>query len=338
MKTLCYPSTKLSRRLLRRRRGFPAHFRRPPRRPATFEAVFQDYLAFLCRAQGLAPSTLPPHRLHVGAFLEHLWRCRCRRWRDITPLHIDRFTRDYAGHFARRYRATVLYTLRRFLGYLHFRGLIERPLDSLTLTVRLFQHERLPRFLKPDEVRRLLAAIDRSLDTGRRDYCAVTLLLATGLRAGEFVRLTLDDIDWRERLLHVRRSKTGPGRTVPIPAGSFEILVEYVRNHRSRAARSRHLFFSYPHSGKTSAPVLPPFTVGRIGQRMRLHLRKAGLKLGGSCHGLRHTFAQHLVEQGAGYPALQALLGHRSLTAVGIYARVNMSALREVADNDADTM
>jgi len=71
---------------------------------------------------------------------------------------------------------------------------------------------------------------------------------------------------------------------------------------------------------------------------MRSYLGRAGLKLRSSVHGLRHTFAQHLVEQGMGYPTLQALMGQRSLTALGIYARINMKALKEVTDNYAETL
>jgi site-specific recombinase XerD len=327
----------LSRLQLKERTGHARRFRRTARRPACFEPVFQAYLAFLLRAHGLKELSLQHHRLHVSAFLEELWRQGCLHWKDLGPTHIDAFTRSYIRKFSRRYAATVLYTIRRFLRYLEFRGLIDRPLDSLMLMVRMYQYERLPRYLEPAEVRRVLSVIDRTLDTGKRDYAAVTLLLGTGLRSGELCGLTLDDVSWRDRVLTVRRSKTGPGREVPIPAGPFRVLVDYVRHHRPRAASTRHLFFSYPFSGKVTSSC-PPLTVYRLGHRMKTYLSHAGLKLRSSVHGLRHTFAQHLVEQGMGFPTLQALMGQRSLTALGIYARINMKALREVTDNYAEAL
>ena len=337
MKFIPHRSTPASRALLRERKGFARHFRRTARRPACFEHVFQAYLAFLSRAHGLKEATLQHHRLHVSAFLEELWRQGCLHWKDLGPTHVDAFTRSYIRKCSRRYAATVLYTIRRFLRYLEFRGLIDRPLDSLMLMVRMYQYERLPRYLEPGEVKRVLSAIDRSIDTGKRDYAAVTLLLGTGLRSGELCGLTLDAVSWRDRVLTVRRSKTGPGREVPIPAGPFRVLVDYIRRHRPRAASTRHLFFSYPHSGKVTSSC-PPLTVSTLGHRMRSYLGRAGLKLRSSVHGLRHTFAQHLVEQGMGYPTLQALMGQRSLTALGIYARINMKALKEVTDNYAETL
>lgn len=337
MNFIPHRSTPTSRLQLRERKGFARHFRRTARRPACFEPVFQAYLAFLSRAHGLKEATLQHHRLHVSAFLEDLWRQGCLDWKTLGPTHVDAFTRSYIRKFSRPYSSSSLYAIRRFLGYLEFRGLIDRPLDSLMLMVRMFKYERLPRYLESGEVKRVLSAIDRSLDTGKRDYAAVTLLLGTGLRAGEFVALTLDDIDWRGHVLTVRRSKTGPSREVPIPQEPFRVLVDYVRRHRPRVAPTRHLFFSYPFSGKVTSSC-PPLSVGTLQRRMRIYLRRAGLKLRSSVHGLRHSFAQHLVEQGMGYPTLQALMGQRSLTALGIYARINMKALKEVTDNYAETL
>ncbi len=332
-----YPSTPVSRNLLKARKNFAPHFRRAPRRPAVFEPVFQAFLAFLSRAQGLVPSTLAIIRLHVSAFLEHVSRTGCTQWKDLRISHVDGFTRQYVVRFKRRYRATVLYALRKFFRYLYSRGLTERPLETAMLGVRLFAHERLPRYLKPDEVKRLLLAIDRTLPTGRRDYAAITLLLATGLRAGEFIRLTLDDIDWRSRFLRVRRSKTGASREVPIPLFAFRVLVDYVRHDRPGDNPSRALFFSYSHSGKPSSSSLP-LTHSTLRLRTARYLKKAGLSLRSSVHGLRHTYAQSLVEQGMGYPELQSLLGHSTLRATGIYARINMKALREVAENYAEAL
>lgn len=332
-----YPSTPVSRNLLKARKHFAPHFRRAPRRPAVFEPVFQEFLAFLSRAQGLVPSTLAIIQLHASAFLEHLSRAGCTRWKDLRISHVDGFTRQYVVRFKRRYRANVLYALRKLLRYLYWRGLTERPLETAMLRVRLFAHERLPRYLKPVEVERLLLAIDRKLPTGRRDYAAITLLLGTGLRAGECLRLMLEDIDWRSRFLRVRRSKSGRPREVPIPDVAFRVLVDYVRHDRPKGNPSRALFFGYAHSGRPSQASLP-LTHSTLRLRTARYLKKAGLSLRSSVHGLRHTYAQSLVEQGMGYPDLQSLLGHSTLRATGIYARVNMKALREVADNYAEEL
>ncbi|HEV3028635.1 MAG TPA: tyrosine-type recombinase/integrase [Planctomycetota bacterium] len=330
-------TTPVSRKLFAARKNFAPHFRRAPVRPAAFEPVFQSFLAFVARAQGLSGSTLGVMRLHVGAFLEHLWRLGLGRLADLRIAHVDRFTRDYLIRFRRRYRATVLYAIRKFLRYLYSTAVTERPLETAMLGVRLFAHERLPRYLKSDEVTRLLKAIDRTTWAGRRDYAAVVLLLGTGLRAGEFVRLTLDDIDWRSRTLHVRRSKTGPPREIPIPEGAFRVLIDYLRRDRPQGHPGRALFFGYPHSGKPF-PSAPPLSHNTLRIRIARYLRQAGLTLRSSVHGLRHTYAQHLAEQGIGYPDLQSLLGHATLRATGIYARINLKDLREVADNYAEDL
>jgi len=295
------------------------------------DEIFEAYLSFLERAQGLSESSLERHRCYVGAFLKDLRRQGCFAWKQLTPPHVDSFTRRCCRHYQRVHLANVLGVIRKFLRYLHFRGVIERPLHSLVLTPRIFRFERLPRFLKPPEVERLFNSIDRSRALGRRTYVTAMLMVSTGLRAGELVRLTLDDVDWKGRLLRVRPGKTRSGRVVPIPEPASQTLAEYVQRDRPAGAPSRHLFWCL---GKRHRPL----TVNSLSADLRRQLDKAGLSVRSACHGLRHTFAQHLLEQGIGYPALQALLGHQSLRTVGFYARVQFGQLREVADNYAEEL
>lgn len=303
----------------------------------TFERVFLEYLAFLERAQGLSPASLWLNRRHGRDFIRELRRQGLARFGDLTPRHVDRYVRRRVSKFRRPYSANVLYVIRRFLKYLHFRGLVDRPLHELVLTVRMFRFERLPRFLSPEELRRLLGLVDRSTAAGRRDYAAILLLVSTGIRAGELVGLTLDDVDWRGRLLRVHATKTRSSRVVPIPGAAFSALVDYVRRDRPAGVSTRHLFVCYgPRYSWRSNP--PPLSYNTLGRDLRGYFGKAGLRPGSSCHALRHTFAQHLLDQGTGYPALQALLGHGSLHTVGFYARVHFSQLREVTDNYAETL
>lgn len=301
------------------------------------EQIFEEYLAFLERAQGLSPSSLWLNRRHGRDFLKELRRQGLARFSDLTPRHVDRYVRRCVSKFHRPYRANVLYVIRRFLKYLHFRGLIERPLHELVLTVRMFRFERLPRFLTRDQLRRLLDLIDRRTAAGRRDYAAVLLLVSTGIRAGELVGLTLDDVDWRSRLLRVHATKTRSSRVVPIPGPAFSALVDYIRRDRPAGVPTRQIFVCYgPGYSWRSNP--PPLSYNTLGRVLRGYLLKAGLHLRSSCHALRHTFAQHLLDQGTGYPTLQALLGHGSLHTVGFYARVHFNQLREVADNYAEAL
>lgn len=297
-----------------------------------FDEALHAYLEFLERAQGLSPSSLYVHRRHATAFVRDVRRHACRRWQDLAPRHIDGFIRRHAAQFNRAYRTHVLRVLRRFLAYLRFRGWIDRPMDNLVIPTRTYEQERLPRFLTRDQVRRLLGVIDASRAAGRRDLAMIVLLVSTGLRARELLDLRIDDVDWRGRLLRVCATKTRSSRLVPVPVPAYRRLVDYVRRDRPRDLRSRRLFASHgPNRGAS-------LSQNTLNRQLRTHLAKAGLSLRSSCHGLRHTYAQHLLEQGAGYPTLQALLGHRSLVTTGFYARVNLRQLREVANTYAEDL
>jgi len=297
--------------------------------------TYHQYLTFLRRAGGLSPATLDCHRHHILPLLRFVRRRGLRCWSKLSVHQLDAFQRWYKPKAARSYRASIQYTLRRFLRYLHFRGIIDRPLDRLVMMPRIYSYEKLPRFLTAQQVKRLLAVIDQSKRTGRRDYAVILLMLSTGIRARECVNLTLEDVDWRGRLLRVEPTKTRTARLVPIPPAALEALAAYLKRDRPPTTRTRSLFLIYgPNSDWRRDPA--PLTYTTLGRVVRDWLKRAGLRVGSSCYALRHTYAQHLLDRGAGYPTLQALLGHRSLHTIRFYARVNFSELREVADNDAE--
>lgn len=300
-----------------------------------FETIHQDFLDFLKKVQGVSRAYVRLHRFHVARFLEVVQHQGCLRWADLTARHIDVFTRRHGRRLSRSYRANALLAVRRFIKYLHFRGLIERPLQESMLLVRTFRGERLPRFLTPDQLKRLLAAIPRSTRAGRRNYAAILLLVSTGVRAKELLGLTLDDIDWREKRARVRTAKSGGTRIVPVPDAMLRVLADYIQRDRPAGTSHRFLFVSYGRSYQWHHDPRP-FSYNALSQALQSCHRQAGIPLRSCCHRLRHTYAQHLLDQGMGYPELLELLGHHSLHPVTSYARIDIRRLREVADNDAE--
>jgi integrase len=101
-----------------------------------------------------------------------------------------------------------------------------------------------------DDVQRLLASIDRRSAIGRRHYAMLLLLAVYGLRAGEVVELRIDDVDWRARVIHVRRSKTGRPLALPLTTAVGQALVAYLRRGRPRTD-AREIFVR--HDGKPVA-------------------------------------------------------------------------------------
>ena len=108
---------------------------------------------------------------------------------------------------------------------------------------RVYQHDQCPRFLTRPQIDAVLAVIDRTTPVGRRDYAMMLLLTVYGLRGVEVAHLRLDDIDWRNKQLHIRGRKSGNSTTYPLATSVDDAIVDYLRNGRP-ASSHREVFLS----------------------------------------------------------------------------------------------
>ncbi len=184
----------------------------------------------------------------------------------------------------------------------------------------------LPKFLGVEEIERLIRQPDVSTPRGLRDRALIEALYATGLRVSELIRLRASDLNLDAGYL----STTGKGnkqRIVPIGEQATEWLVKYSRNGRPALLGKRTspwLFVNAKRGGRLS----------RVGfwKILKEYGRKAGLPRALSPHVLRHSFATHLLENGADLRSIQMMLGHADLSTTQIYTHVLEARLRAVYD------
>jgi site-specific recombinase XerD len=178
----------------------------------------------------------------------------------------------------------------------------------------------LPTVLSVDEVRRLLAAVDR-----RKSRTALSLIYATGARLSEAVQLRVADIDGERMQVHIRCGKGGKPRMVPMSGMLRELLREYWRVERPQG---------YLFPGKNAGRYLCKTTVQKACFLARLRAR---IEKPASAHTLRHSYATHLLELGVDLRTIQRLLGHSSLTTTAVYTHVT-SRLMDSANQAVDLL
>ncbi|MEP9390005.1 tyrosine-type recombinase/integrase [Mesorhizobium sp. KR9-304] len=233
------------------------------------------------------------------------------------------------GAWSRRTKHDYAQRLRAFFLFAEARGWCRAGLAAGIMAPRFMADESVPKGLGRADVLHLLASVvgDRAVD--KRDTAILMLLIAYGLRAGEVRGLQLDDLDWENDRLRVRCPKPGRTHLWPLSHQVGHAILRYVREARPTGF-GRNLFFT------AHAPIRP---LGRaaLGKMVRDRLAGIGIVSGRrGTHALRHAAAQHLLDQGMSMKVIGDFLGHRDPSSTAIYAKVNLTALREVAALDLE--
>jgi integrase/recombinase XerD len=296
----------------------------PAKPPSCTERQIESFASYLREVRGLRPYTVLGHCRRVRLFLRFLkLDKRPSVFGRIGPAQIDAFLCLCAKTNNRFSMQQIVGSLRTFLRRLYAEGVLGQPLHQQIDTPRTYRLEQLPRAWPWDQILALLRSADCSTPRGLRDFTVLYLAACYGLRSGELVRLTLDDIDWRAGTLMVRQTKTKQTLLLPLSEESLAVLARYLSAGRPHSV-CRELFLRH------KAPV-GPLAATAVHDILERRIALSGLRLpplGG--HALRHSFAVHLLRQGVSLPAIGAALGHRDGGSTAIYLRLAVDDLREV--------
>ena len=300
--------------------------------------TLKDFLQHL-RRRDVSAHTLAAYENDVATFLGHTARIRQKRVDALTPSDVDAFAiRAFLGELHKQRisassSARKLSAIRTFVKFLRREDLIED--DPATLVASPKIPETIPAHLTVGEMSRLLEMPDSSMPLGRRDRAILELFYASGLRLSELVGLDMEDVNLSGRMVRVL-GKGRKQRLVPFNTSTADAIRAYLKDRavapRARSpkpeARSRErrgarapLFLNY-RGERLSAR-----SVDRL---VRRYVAECGAKFGISPHALRHSFATHLLANGADLRAIQELLGHARLSTTQRYTHVNAQQLIDV--------
>jgi len=222
--------------------------------------------------------------------------------------------------------ARKLATLRSFYKFLLKRGSVSSNPVTAVRTPK--QDKKLPRFLEYEEVKRLIETPPVDNWLGARDRAILEVLYSTGIRVSELVGLNMDDIDFLGEVVHVR-GKGKKERIAPISSSALQVIQHYME-YRNKRAQSNSNFdpkvlFVNKHGKRLSTR--------SVRRKMDKYLKIAGLDPAISPHTLRHSFATHMLNNGADLRSVQELLGHQSLSTTQIYTHLTTKKLKDVYDS-----
>lgn len=281
---------------------------------------FDEHLA---HARGVTPGTMDSYRRYVRPFVIGLCAEGEPDWAKMTSAYIVEFVlRETSA--ARAAKRRIVTAVRSFLRFMACDGTVPPQLVRVIPRVRRWQYADLPKHLTAAELDTVLKACQSEQYGSLRDRAFIALLARLGVRAGEVRHLRLEDIDWSEGVLHIQQSKSGYGRTLPLPSDAGTLLANYIRRERPHT-EYREIFM-------TSLTPRRPLAECGTSTFVKVFLNKLGLDgAGRGPHSFRHTAATLMVQNGASLKQVADVLGHRSLQTTGIYIKLDEPSLREVA-------
>ncbi len=296
----------------------------------------QSFLEFLRLNRNVSRHTVRAYASDLSQFLSFL---RTRIGRSPSPSDLDhRCVRAFLGELyqrgqARASSARKLAAIRSYARYLRREGHLDHDPIAFISAPRL--QRKIPAHLDPEVMGALLEAPDRTTPFGRRDRAILELFYASGLRLSELVGLDLEDVNLSSRLVRVL-GKGGKERIVPFNRSATSAIRMYLADRRALISRSPAT--ATPERRRSAVgrePLFVNYRGGRLSGRsvdrlVRRHVAQSSTTSGISPHALRHSFATHLLEQGADLRAIQELLGHARVSTTQRYTHVSTAQITKL--------
>ncbi|MDQ2866895.1 MAG: site-specific tyrosine recombinase XerD [Verrucomicrobiota bacterium] len=287
------------------------------------EEQIDSFIRYLAVERGLSQNYQLSTQRSLMEFAS--WRQRIHPEENVSAVTIDQLT-DYLaarkrGGLSASSIKLVVVALKVFFHFLLVRKIIQRdPTETLVLP-RLERY--LPQTLNELQVEQLLDAIDTTVPLGLRDRALIELLYASGLRISELANARLESFNADERMLRVA-GKGNKTRLVPVGRKACEAIAAYLSTERPKLVHRKSdstIFLSTRGTRLTTA---------RLWQVVKKHAKNSGLEANIYPHLLRHSFATHLLSNGADLRIIQEMLGHADISTTQVYTHVDQQRLKAV--------
>jgi integrase/recombinase XerD len=283
----------------------------------------QSFIRFLSVERGLSKNTLESYERDLQQFVDYLHRQGITAWKETSKTNIAGFMSQLK--LLGRAAATLsrnLVSIRAFYQYLVRERLVDADPSLFIEAPKL--EKKLPKVLSVEEVGKLLDAPHLELVSGVRDKAMLELLYATGIRVSELISMNVDDVHLQLGFIRCM-GKGNKERNIPLSSISIRCLTAYIHKDRKKML-------------KKSADEEALF-IGHLGTRMtrqgfwkilKRYASEMNIESDITPHALRHSFAAHLIENGADLRSVQEMLGHSDISSTQLYVQVTKLKMKDV--------
>jgi len=285
----------------------------------------EAFLDFLFWEKRAADNTILSYGQDISSFVQFLKEKKIISFGEVTFLVLEEFvSRESEKELETTSLARKISALRTFFSFLVREKEVPENLARLLDAPRL--ERNLPQVLSLEEVETLLSACDKTKPRGLRDRAILELLYSSGLRVGEVVSLEFSHLDLENRMLRLW-GKGFKERLVPFGEEAYQAISLYLEKGRDEILKGRSSNYVF-----ISGPSARPLTRQSVWNMVKRYAKQANLDKDVTPHTFRHTFATHLLENGADLRVVQEFLGHSDISTTQIYTHVSKRVLRETYD------
>ena len=286
------------------------------------EHYLSEFLENIEYQRGYSENTIINYEIDIEEFISFLKSEAIENIKDVNYNVVRSYLMElYNKKYSRNSVSRKLSSLRSFFKFLHNKNKI--TMNPFNLISSPKKEKRLPKFLYNEDIEKIFDVPDKNTPLGQRDILVLELLYDTGIRVGELVNIKIKDIDYNNRTIRI----LGKGNKERIVL--FGIYLEDILNMYLNDGRIKIL------NGKNSEYLILNGHGNNIttrGVRLIIEniIKKSSIKTHATPHTLRHTFATHLLENGADLLTVKELLGHSSLSSTQVYTHITNERLRNV--------
>lgn len=288
-----------------------------------WKSSIQDYGIYLKIERGLSQHTVENYRMDVVALMDFMnLKGIAENPKNCSKETVQLFIYEESKFQSPHTQSRRISGLKSFFNFLIFEGYRKTAPTDLLENPKLGR--KLPETLNVSEIEAIIAAIDLGNAFGHRNRAIVETLYGSGLRVSELVELSLSNIFFKEDLIRV----TGKGdKQRLVPLGNYskkyiKIYIEEIRSQMKVAKEDSDILFLNRNGKKLTRAMI--FTI------VKKQAQKAGIDKSISPHTFRHSFATHLLENGADLRTIQLMMGHESITTTEVYTHLDNKHLKQV--------
>ena len=281
---------------------------------AYYSAAFMDYTGFLNSTE-LSDSTVGHYKSISMVFMDYLQQRKIESAENITMDTCNSYLKTLSGYSFKTIEQNVC-GIRHFLRFLYSAGILAVDYAENIHMPAVSKSAKIPSAWKLDELKAMLAVIDRNSPIGKRDYAMILLACVLGLRIGDIKNLRFQNFSWEDKKLSLIQHKTHKPLTLPIPDAVGWAVIDYIKNGR------------------------PRYYENHMQQQLVRYMRKAGIdqrtKKHSGFHSLRHSAGSMLLEMETPLPVITDILGHTASDVTAVYLKTDLKKLAECVISPED--